>query len=249
VHKITRFTFERWLTILGRTPGSVLWLLAGSDAANARLRGYAAERGVAADRIVFAGKMANADHLARYVLADLFLDTTPYGAHTTASDALWMGVPVLTLAGRSFPSRVCGSLVRSAGLPELVCASAEEYVDRAVALGRDRRSLQGYRERLLAGRDTCVLFDTPLLVRELEQLYARMWADRQAGALPRPDLANLDVYLEVGVAVDHDAVEVQTIADYEGWWREQLARRHSFRPIDADRRLLAEPLPAPRQGR
>ena len=242
VHKITRFTFDRWLTILGRVPGSVLWLLAGSEAANARLKAYAAERGVAPERIVFADKMANADHLARYALADLFLDTTPYGAHTTASDALWMGVPVLTFSGRSFASRVCGSLVRAAGLAELVCASAEEYVDRAVALGRDRRSLRGYRRTLLAGRDTCVLFDTPLLVRELEQLYAQMWADFQGGTLPRPDLANLDVYLEVANAIDHDALEVQTLADYEGWWREKLARRHSFRPIGPDRRLLASPI-------
>ncbi len=239
-HKITRFTFDRWLTILGRTPGSVLWLLTGAEATNARLKRYAADHGVDPERVIFAGKMANPDHLARYPLADLFLDTTPYGAHTTASDALWMGVPVLTLDGRSFAARVCGSLVRSAGLPELICASPEDYVDRAVALGRDRKSIQPYRDQLLAARDTCVLFDTPLLVRELEALYARMWADFQAGELPSPDLANLDVYLEVGGAVAHDEIDVQTIADYQGWWREKLAQRHSYRPIEPDRRLFTQ---------
>ncbi len=125
-HKISRFTFERWLAILGRVPGSVLWLLGSTETAHEALRRFARERGVAPDRLVFAEKMANADHLARYPLADLFLDTTPYGAHTTASDALWMGVPVLTLSGRSFASRVCGSLVRAAGLPELICATPED---------------------------------------------------------------------------------------------------------------------------
>jgi predicted O-linked N-acetylglucosamine transferase (SPINDLY family) len=134
-HKISRFTFERWLAILGKVPGSVLWLLGSTDDTDRRLRAYAAERGVAPERIVFAAKLANPYHLARYVLADLFLDTAPYGAHTTASDALWMGVPVLTLSGRSFASRVCGSLVRSAGLPELICPTAGEFVDRAVSLG------------------------------------------------------------------------------------------------------------------
>ena len=237
-HKITRFTFDRWLTILGRVPGSVLWLLSGGEAAHQRLRLRAAERGVEPERLVFAPKLANPLHLARYPLADLFLDTAPYGAHTTASDALWMGVPVLTLDGRSFAARVCGSLVRSAGLPELICASEEEYIDRAVALGREPRSIQAYRDRLAAGRDSCALFDTPRLVRELEALYRQMWADRQADALPRPDLSNLDVYLEVGAATDHEAVEVQTRTDYKGWWRERLAQRSRFRPIAPDRRLV-----------
>ena len=239
-HKITRFTFDRWLEILARVPGSVLWLLTGSDVSNNRLKAYAAGRGIAPERIVFAGKMANPDHLARYPLADLFLDTTPYGAHTTASDALWMGVPVLTLDGKSFPARVCGSLVRAAGLPEMVCASSEEYIDRAVALGRDRKSTQRLRETLAANRDTCVLFDTPLLARELEQLYAAMWADHEAGTLPKPDLTNLEVYLEVAAGIDYEAVDMQSIADLEGWWRGKLAHRHSFRPIARDNRLMTE---------
>jgi predicted O-linked N-acetylglucosamine transferase (SPINDLY family) len=237
-HKISRFTFDRWLTILERVPKGVLWLLSSNEATNQRLTAHAVARGIAAERIVFATKLANPFHLARYVLADLFLDTTPYGAHTTASDALWMGVPVLTLSGRSFASRVCGSLVRSAGLPELVTESADEFVDRAVALGNDPATLLGYRERLSANRDTSTLFDMPMLVRKLEELYQQMADDFEHGVLPRPDLSNLDVYLEVGSEVQHEQVEVQSIADYRGWWTEMLKERHRFRPIDPDRRLI-----------
>jgi predicted O-linked N-acetylglucosamine transferase (SPINDLY family) len=237
-HKISRFTFDRWLMILARVPGSVLWLLGSTDAANARLKDYAARHGIAPERVVFAEKLANPYHLARYTLADLFLDTTPYGAHTTASDALWMGVPILTLSGRSFASRVCGSLARSAGLPGMVVTSAEEYIERAVAFGNDPASLQPLRDKLRAGRDTCVLFDMPLLVNRLEGLYQQMWADYEKGAPPQPDLANLDVYLEVGSQIKHDEIEVQSIGDYHGWWRQNLAARHNFRPISADRRLF-----------
>lgn len=237
LHKLTRTTFDRWLTILARVPGSVLWLLSGGDAANGRLHAHAAERGITPERIVFAPKMANPDHLARYPLADLFLDTAPYGAHTTASDALWMGVPMLTLSGRSFASRVCGSLLRSAGLPELVCTAPGEYVDRAVALGRDRRRLQHYRDRLRDGRDTCRLFDTPDLVGCLEGLYRRMWEDATADRLPRPDLANLDVYLEIAAGHDHEAAEVTGGTEHGAWWRDRLARRDAWRPIPPDRRM------------
>ena len=100
--------------------------------------------------------------------------------------------------------------------------------------------MQRYRERLLAGRDACVLFDTPMLVRRLEELYRHIWAEYQDGHLPRPDLANLEMYLEVGVEQDHDAVEVLAIGDYAAWWLAQLARRHAFRPIAPDRRLWTE---------
>jgi predicted O-linked N-acetylglucosamine transferase (SPINDLY family) len=240
-HKITRFTFERWLAILARVPRSVLWLLTASEATKERLQRHAARHGIAPERVIFAEKLPNVDHLARYALADLFLDTTPYGAHTTASDALWMGLPVLTFSGRSFASRVCGSLVRSAGLPEMVCASAEEFTDRAVALGRDPALLRRYRERLQANRGSCILFDTPLLVRSLEALYGQMWDAFQKGALPRPDLSNLDVYLDLASAMDHDAAEVQAVADYRGWWLERLAHHHRFRPIQTDRRLFTDP--------
>ena len=235
--KITRFTMDRWLLILAQVPGSVLWLLGGSEATNARLRDHAAQRGVARERLVFAQKLANPAHLARYPLADLFLDTTPYGAHTTASDALFMGVPILTLSGRSFASRVCGSLARAAGLPDLVCRSPQEYVDRAVALGRDPAQLRALRERLGAQKANCLLFDVPRLVQSLEGLYRGMWEDRQAGRLPRPDLSNLEAYLEMGLQTDHELVEVQAIDDYRGHWRGLLAQRERHRPLEPDRRL------------
>lgn len=236
-HKITRFTFERWLMILEMVPDSVLWLLGGTEATNERLRQQATQRGIDSKRLIFAEKLPHADHLARYPLADLFLDSTPYGAHTTGSDSLWMGVPVLTLSGRSFASRVCGSLVRSAGIPELVCTSVQEFIDRAVAMGNDRDLIEPYHQKLLAERDTCTLFDMPRLVSSLEKLYSQMWQEFQSNQLPRPDLTNLDVYLEVGSQVKHDEIEVQAIKDYRGWWLEKLARRDKSRAIPRDNRL------------
>jgi predicted O-linked N-acetylglucosamine transferase (SPINDLY family) len=238
-HKISRFTFERWMMVLARVSGSVLWLLGSTNGANERLRDYAAGLGIARERVIFADKLTNPFHLARYTLADLFLDTTPYGAHTTASDALWMGVPVLTLSGRSFASRVCGSLARAAGIPELVCTSAEAFVDRAVQFGNDRILLQPYRDRLRMGRESCILFDTRSLVHHLEVLYGRMWSDLQNGSLPKPELANLEAYLEVGRQVNHDEIEVQLIQDYHGWWLNTLTQRHRLRPLVPDRRTAA----------
>lgn len=231
IHKITRFTFDRWLAILARVPNSVLWLLGSTPGAEERLREYAAARGVARERIVYAEKLANPYHLARYPLADLFLDTTPYGAHTTASDALWAGVPVLTYSGRSFASRVCGSLVRTIGVPELVCATAGEFVERAVALGHDPTELALLKDRIRTGREASPLFDTPLLVRHLEGLYERMIADFDAGLLPTPDLVNLDACLDVGARMPHEVFEMQTLVDYEDRWRAALALRHAVRPL------------------
>jgi len=238
--KIGRFTFERWLEILRRTPGSALWLLANDDATNARLTDYAAQRGVEASRIVFAPKLANPFHLARYPLADLFLDTAPYGAHTTASDALWMGVPVLTLSGRGFASRVCGSLVRAAGLDGLICETPVALVERAVELAGDRAAITAYKAQLTSGRDRCTLFNMGLLAERLAALYLEMVDDHRRGALPRPDLANLDAYFKAGIEHDPDAAEMLALADYHGLYRERLARRHRTRPIPADRRLWTE---------
>ena len=235
--KITRSTFDRWLQILQRRPGSVLWLLEGAPEARARLLDYAEANGVARERFVFAPKTDNPRHLARHALADLFLDTGPYGAHTTASDALFMSVPILTLSGRSFASRVCGSLTRAAGLPELVCLSPQDYVERAVALGADRAQVEAYKARLRACRHDCVLFDTDKLTRVLEGLYRDLCAERQAGRLPRPDLTNLETYLQVGLDHDHEAQEVAGLEDYHGLYRARLAKRHRLRPIGADRRL------------
>ncbi|ATC24052.1 N-acetylglucosamine transferase [Caulobacter vibrioides] len=235
--KITPHVFDRWMEILKRTSGSVLWLLDSNPETNARLRDAAEARGVDRMRLVFAPKMPNAFHLARYRLADLFLDTTPYGAHTTASDALWMAVPVLTWSGRSFASRVCGSLVRSAGLPELVVDSAAAYVEKAVEIGSDRARAQALRATLEANRDTCVLFDMDLLADKLETLYGEMIAEYQAGLRPQPNLANLAAYLAVGLALDRDEREAQAEPDLHEVYRRELARRHAVKAIAPDGRL------------
>jgi predicted O-linked N-acetylglucosamine transferase (SPINDLY family) len=235
--KITRFVFDRWIEILKRTPGSVLWLLDNNPETNGRLRDAAEARGVDRTRLVFAQKLQNAFHLARYRLADLFLDTTPYGAHTTASDALWMAVPVLTWSGKSFASRVCGSLVRSAGLPELVVDSAQAYVDKAVELGANSEKARALRAQLEANRDTCVLFDMDLLAGKLEETYGEMIAEYLAGQRPQPNLANLRTYLEIGLALDRDDREMQAEPDLHALYRHELARRHSVKAIPADGRL------------
>ncbi|WP_421738733.1 N-acetylglucosamine transferase [Caulobacter sp.] len=247
--KITPFTFDRWMQILERTPGSVLWLLDTHAETNARLREHAQARGIDPDRLVFAPKQPNPFHLARYPLADLFLDTAPYGAHTTASDALWMSVPVLTLSGRSFASRVCGSLVSAAGAPELVCETAEDYVERAVALGADRAAAAALRDKLRAARDTCVLFDMDLLVRSVEDLLHEMVAEYQAGQRPTPDLTNLEAYLEVGIGLDVDEREMLTQSDFESLYKAALTRRHLTRPLRPDDRLWTDQDVAAAQGR
>jgi len=235
--KITPHVFDRWMEILKRTSGSVLWLLDSNPETNARLRDAAEARGVDRTRLIFAPKMPNAAHLARYRLADLFLDTTPYGAHTTASDALWMGVPMLTWSGRCFASRVCGSLVRSAGLPELVVDDARAYVEKAVELGADRERTQALRATLEASRDTCVLFDMDLLTAKLEALYGEMIAEHQAGRRPRPNLINLETYLDIGLALDRDDREMQAEPDLHALYRHELAQRHQVKAIPADHRL------------
>lgn len=239
-HKISRFTFERWLEILTRVPGSVLWLLDASEETKNRLAAHAEQRGVSRDRLIFAPKLVNPLHLARYPLADLFLDTSPYGAHTTASDALWMAVPVLTLMGRSFASRVCGSLVHSAGLTDLVVDTAQDYVERAVALGHDRAAIQSYKEKLNGNRLTSHLFDTQKLVDAIVDLYRGMCRDYVQGRLPRPDLTALEPYLEAGFAHDHEAQEMSAVADYHGLYKAKLSQAHLARPIRADNRLWTQ---------
>ena len=238
--KITPFVFERWMDILDQTPGSVLWLLESYGETRERLIEQARLRGIARERLVFAPKQPNPSHMARYPLADLFLDTAPYGAHTTASDALWMGVPVLTLPGRSFASRVCGSLVSAAGLPDLVCDTPKAYVEKAIALGTDHAAAAALRARLEAGRDTCVLFDMDLLVRSVEDLVHAMAAEHQSGLRPLPDLSNLEAYLEIGMALDADDRELLIEPDLDALYKAALSRRHRVSPIRPDGRLWTE---------
>ena len=237
LHKVTRPVFERWMTILARVPSSVLWLLSASETANERLRQHAAQHGIAADRLVFAPTQWTPEHLTRYPLADLFLDTTPYSAHTTTSDALWMGLPVITVPGRSFASRVCGSLVGAAGLPDMICPDEQAYVETAVRLGNDRAELLAVRNRLADNRDRCVLFDTPSLVSHLESLYAQMWSEFCSGRLPQPDLTNLEVYHELGCEDNPDQVAPSSAEAYERHYQVRLAARNSVMPLAADCRL------------
>jgi predicted O-linked N-acetylglucosamine transferase (SPINDLY family) len=240
MQKITQNTFERWMSILGRVANSVLWLLSESSDADESLRKFASARGIAPERIIFAEKMANLEHLARYPLADLFLDTLPYGAHTTAADALWMNVPVLTLQGRGFATRVCGSFVRAAGLPELVCSTAQEYVERAVELGKNPVRLVALKAKLAAGRNSCFFFDTPRFVRHLEDLYRQMFSDFVRGALPSPDLRNLDIYHEIGLELDLENSDLLSDEAYLALYESKLAERHNIYPIYPDMRLWPE---------
>jgi hypothetical protein len=237
MQKITPRAFQRWMTVLAAVPGSVLWMLSGTEEANARLRAAAGAAGISPERIVFAEKMANPQHLARYPLADLFLDSLPYGAHTTAADSLWMNVPILTLPGRSFASRVCGSVLRAAGLGELVCATPEDFVARAIELGHDRSRLTAIKTKLAMGRDASLLFDTPRLVRDLERLYQGMWTDFVSGDLPVPDLRNLDIYQEIGLDLDLENIEALSDADYAALYRQKLADWDAVYPIGPDGRL------------
>jgi protein O-GlcNAc transferase len=174
--KITPPIFDIWMRLLQKIEGSVLWLLQGNASIRGNLCKEAAARGVAEDRLVFAGRTTPDKHLARQHLADLFLDTLPYNAHTTASDALWMGLPLITLPGRSFPARVAASILKAADLPELIVQDLAGYEALALKLARDPGVLAAIRDKLMASRDSLPLFDTPRFTRHLEAAYAAMLA-------------------------------------------------------------------------
>ena len=176
-YKITAEVFEVWMRVLKEVPGSVLWLLGENSCAPANLRKEAKARGVAPERLVFAPRLGLSEHLARHRQADLFLDTVSYDAHTTASDALWAGCPLLTIAGETFPSRVAGSLLRTVGLPELVTTSLEQYENMALRLAEDADMLADLRARLEANRVTSGLFDGSRFARIVEQAYCKMLED------------------------------------------------------------------------
>ena len=173
------------MRLLRAVPDSVLWLLEGNRFAPTNLQREAEARGVAAQRLVFAPRQPLPEHLARHRLADLFLDTFPVTAHTTASDALWAGCPVLTLAGETFASRVAGSLLRALGLPELITASLPEYQALAQRLAHDANLLAQLRGRLEANRKTATLFDAGSFARNLEKAYSAMWEIHTSGDKPR----------------------------------------------------------------
>lgn len=173
-YKITACEFDVWMRLLAQVEGSVLWLLRGNAAVETNLRREAARRGVDAARLVFADKVPSPEHLARHRCADLFLDTFRYNAHTTASDALWAGLPVLTKLGHSFAARVAGSLLHAVGMPELVTETVEEYERLALAIARDRDRPGALKDKLAQNRHTAPLFDSARFVRDLEAIYARI---------------------------------------------------------------------------
>ena len=184
-YKITPEVFDDWMAILGQVPGSVLWLLQTSALAMANLRREAEQRGIAGDRLVFAKRMPlPEDHLARHRLADLFLDTLPYNAHVTTTDALWAGLPVLTRIGETFAGRVAASFLRAIGLPELITTSRQAYRERAVELARNPGQLQALRRKLAANRSTAPLFDMDRFARHLEAAYEAMYARHEASLPP-----------------------------------------------------------------
>ncbi|HEX7791942.1 MAG TPA: hypothetical protein VF467_15615, partial [Afipia sp.] len=183
-YKITPQTFDGWMRILVHVPGSVLWLIEDNATASANLRKEAAARGVDPQRLVFAARMVPEEHLARHRCADLFLDNMPYNAHTTASDALWAGLPLLTCAGETFAGRVAASLLRAMGLPELVTSSQDDYERLAVELATKPDRLKALRQKLADNRLTAPLFDTVRFTRHLEQAYGAMHTRRKAGQKP-----------------------------------------------------------------
>lgn len=184
--KLTRRMLLLWAQLLRQLPDSVLWLTDGGDAVREAICREMGVAGVSVDRVVFAGKLPQvSDHLARYLHADVFLDSSPYGAHTTASDALWMGCPVVTLPGASFASRVGAGLLTALGLPELIAADAEDYVAIAHALASDPERRFQLRSALSNVRWTAPLFDASRFTRDLEAAYVAMWECCLAGDRPQ----------------------------------------------------------------
>jgi protein O-GlcNAc transferase len=183
-HKLLPPMFGIWMRLLQRIPGSVLWLLEANAAAKRNLRGEAAKRGVNPERLVFAPMIPVADHLARLKLADLFLDTLPLNAHTTASDALWAGVPVLTCLGSTFAGRVAASLLKAIGLPELIAGSLEEYEALALRIAQDLNLLSRIKADLAQNRLEYPLFDTARYTRHLESAFTAMHERYQRGLPP-----------------------------------------------------------------
>jgi predicted O-linked N-acetylglucosamine transferase (SPINDLY family) len=184
-YKLTPETFAIWMRLLKQVEGSVLWLMEGNGAFARHLRREAERQGVMGERIVFAQSRPLDRHLARLSLADLFLDSLPYNAHTTASDALWAGAPLLTCQGRAFAGRVAASLLGAIGLPELITGDWAAYEALALRLACEPARLRGLRDRLAQNRATYPLFDTDRFRRHIESAYRQMWEIARRGEAPR----------------------------------------------------------------
>ena len=173
-YKFSPIVFAAWMRILTRAPNSVLWIVTDIPEVRNNLQVTAVTQGILASRLIFAERVAPPEYLARYQVADLFLDTMPFNAGTTASDALWAGLPVLTYAGRTFASRMAGSLLLAVDLPELITYSLAEYEEKAVELATNCDQVKVMKLQLLKNRLTCALFDTPQFVRDLETLLLKI---------------------------------------------------------------------------
>lgn len=182
--KILPETFHGWMRILNAVEGSVLWLLADNPYAQSNLKIEAHKRGIDPSRLIFAERVTLPDHLARHQQADLFLDTLPYNAHTTASDSLWAGLPVLTLIGETFASRVAASLLKAIGLPELIANTQEEYEALAIELANNSNRLDEMKLKLANNRLSTPLFDTPIFAKHLEYAYIKIYERYQADLEP-----------------------------------------------------------------
>jgi predicted O-linked N-acetylglucosamine transferase (SPINDLY family) len=198
-YKILPEVFDCWMRLLQQVPGSVLWLLDENPTATANLKREAQQRGIDSGRLVFSGRIDMSEHFARNRVADLFLDTFPYTAHSTACDALWSGLPVLTRMGESFASRVAGSLLTAMNLPELITHSLPEYEARALHLVQHPQELSALRQRLIANRDTGPLFNTKTFARHIEVAYTLMHQRRIDGLPP----AHLDTTLFSPIPIEH----------------------------------------------
>jgi predicted O-linked N-acetylglucosamine transferase (SPINDLY family) len=183
-YKIDGDTFSAWMRILDRVPDSVLWLLVRSPETRQNLSAAAVNAGIDNQRLIFADSLPKEEHLARIQLADLALDTLTVNGHTTTSDCLWVNLPVVTVKGLHFPSRVSASLLKAVGLPALVCGSVADYEDLAVTLAQDPQQL--FRIKCLLGENKkrAALFDTQRTVRNLETAYLRMWDRHIQGLAP-----------------------------------------------------------------
>jgi predicted O-linked N-acetylglucosamine transferase (SPINDLY family) len=183
-YKLNPDMFDVWARLLRSVPGAVLWIVADESDARKALRREAAARGVSDDRLVFARRVTYAEHLARLRLADLFLDTLPFNAGTTASDALWVGLPMVTCAGQAFAARMAGSLLRAAAVPDLVKPSMGDYEALALSLATDAPRLAEVRRRIDVARRSGPLFDTARFTRGLESAFRTMWQRAEAGLPP-----------------------------------------------------------------
>jgi len=177
--------FDIWMRLLQAVEGSVLWLYQSNTLSADNLRREAQARGIDPARLVFAQQAARPEHLVRHKLADLFLDSLPYNAHTTASDALWAGLPLVTCRGTTFAGRVAASLLQAVGLPELVTESLTDYEQLALRLAREPDRLRALRDRLAESRRAAALFDSQRFRRHIEAAYTTMWEIWQRGESPR----------------------------------------------------------------